>query len=414
MKRTFLLLASLFSLTLHAQLDHKVTTGVVAYNSGDYGQAVQALSSALEDITQLKEKNIPKAYYYRALSNKRKYYEAGQENDTEWLENNPNVWISIFRDLQGAQDHDDGNWNDKTMAEFADAYHPLLQIGLNLLNNFYQTNEASALPLAIEHLRYAGFIQPSDYMPKDLLAQAQLAAKDSLNASVGFDRAILSFKENPPNKPDLLIAYAYYRFALLERYYFRSVNRALEKINEGQEMLDKEWARVIAQELEEDLQVQYDNAKADLLAFELDCYLNAPHKRREAMPRFATAIANNPKDYNMHVAYASLLEQSDIDSAISVYRVATNIDPNRHLAWFNLGAVYNNIAKEWYDKANEEEDYAEAERLMQKGDDMFRLAMPCFEKALEIDPADQSTYGALKQIYIALDLTEKYNALVGD
>ena len=59
---TYLFVAS----GLFAQMDTKVTSGVVAYDQGDYEQAVEYLNEALSEPNQLKEKNVPKAYYYRA------------------------------------------------------------------------------------------------------------------------------------------------------------------------------------------------------------------------------------------------------------------------------------------------------------------------------------------------------------
>ncbi|HHG84288.1 MAG TPA: hypothetical protein ENJ82_06020, partial [Bacteroidetes bacterium] len=69
MKKTIIpVLLFLFLGTCLWAQDSKVTTGVVAFQGQDYKKAIDALNVGLADPSQLKEKNVPKAYYYRALS----------------------------------------------------------------------------------------------------------------------------------------------------------------------------------------------------------------------------------------------------------------------------------------------------------------------------------------------------------
>jgi tetratricopeptide (TPR) repeat protein len=400
--------------SLGAQPDVKVTTGVVHYQQGEFDKAIEALDLALEDVTLLQDKNVPKAYYYRALALKQRYAKALNEKDAEWINTHIDCWLQIYGDLVEARKADDGTWEGRISPELEIAYGQLVRIGLAQLNTYNDFGRTEVLPSAIEHFRCASLIQPNDYVAKDLLAQAYLAHKDSVNAAMHFDLASMAFKAHPPEQPDLLIAYVYYRLALLDRYYYRVINKALDRIHEGQAVLEKEWARVQDAGAVSGKRSQYENAVADLRSFELDCYLNAPHKLHEAIPRFRQACAVDPNNYNIHVALASLFERESPDSAVVWYKKAIAIDSTRQHAWFNLGAVYNNMASELFQAANASDDYAEIERLNGEIDDLFRKAMPCFEHAYGIDPGDASSFQALKQIYARLDLMDKYNALVGE
>ena len=72
---------------------------------------------------------------------------------------------------------------------------------------------------------------------------------------------------------------------------------------------------------------------------------------------------------------------------------ATELDPTKEIAWYNLGAIYLNMA------------------LKEKDDDtrnsIYEKAMLCFKNSLEVNQAIE-TVVALKQINQALDNKEQY------
>lgn len=403
-----------------AQMDAKVSTGVIAHDQGDYAQALKALDQALADISQLKEKNLPKAYYYRAKSRMGRMKQISQEiqgGGTPSIEDQTLVMNAVslsWDDYKRALKYDDGKWEKQVMSEMNLLGPQALNSGLTFLNQSYtagigKADRAKLLEEASKYLRIAIESDPENYMGHDLLSQVQLGLGDSTSALQGFYKTTQLFEANKPKRPDQLIGYAYYRAALLERYKNNDIDKALEVVAKGKEMVDGEHERLkSSKDLYTDqqwaqLKQQHADAIKDLNAFELDLYIANPDKLDEALVTFEQAIKDEPNNYVIHVAFAQLLEQSNnFLTAIDIYEKAIAIDDQKFLALFNLGALYVNKGVAAYKKANEEDDYKRAETLQREGDAMFKKALPYLEKAHKIEPCDRECIKAILQICINL------------
>ena len=101
------------------------------------------------------------------------------------------------------------------------------------------------------------------------------------------------------------------------------------------------------------------------------------------------------------------------DSAKKYYNEALELDPNNALSTYSLGALYYNKAAVVVDEMNK---YASdlSKKGMMKYDSLkaememlFDKALPYFLKAEELDPTDQNTLIALKEIYARKNMMEK-------
>jgi hypothetical protein len=404
----------------------KIETGVIAFQGSDFKKALDFLNQGLVDKSLLNEKQLPRAYYYRGMTRlKVMAMEAQAIKETPTEEQAKAIEALLFGaydDFKQAKATDDGKWGKKVDDALTNMNFAFLQSGLAALNLTFDKNitaedKKQAYEATIQSINYAVEIDPTNYFPFDLRGQAKLGLADSTGALADFTSATKLIEANTHTRPDLLIAYTYYRKGIIERYNLHNVDAALASVDKGKAMLDREWAKIVAKKAEAKPeafakdQAQYDDCKEDLGKFELDLLLNAPDKLQQAIDKFKTATAKEPKNYVLHVAYAQLLEKVEkTDDAATVYETATQIDPSKQMAWFNLGAMFVNKAVKLYNEANKiSDDPAKAKAMQAQGDELFRKALPHLQKANEIDKCDMETLRALLQITINLQLTDDYS-----
>lgn len=421
MKKSLLPILILFLLAgtgLMAQ-DYKVTSGQVDYNQGEFCKAVKTLDQALAKVNDLKEKNVPKAYYYRGVSRIKCLGELAQKGDTATLSKMTDAPILAYEDLKKAKETDVANkWGKKVDGQMILVNQSLLTAGVGFLNATFKggVGEDGKKQLRNEVIKYmtaCAEITPTSYVPLDVRAQAYLGLGDSASALKDFRKAGSLFEANKPKNPDQLVAYVFYRLSMLERYYNRDLKASLQAITKGKELLDGEHAKIMKMDLQPDakakMEEQYQNANADLSNIELDILLNSPDMLNEALSKFETAIEKDPKNYIKHVAFAQLLEKVDFDRAVGMYKKAITVDDKKHMAHFNLGALYVNKAVEKYKAANEiSDDMTKADALQEEGNKLFKEAIPHLKNAQKLEPCDQETLKALLQIFINLNMTEEY------
>jgi tetratricopeptide (TPR) repeat protein len=411
MRFTFFLLL-LIPLFVQAQ-DAKVTSGVVAFQSGDYNQAITSLDEALSNPGAISEPNLAKAYFYRAKARYTGFYKEGSgPNATQWAD----APLQCYRDLKTVLELDDSKWTSKAQAELGVLRNALLSVGLMALNQAnQQTNTAknTSLDLAQEHLQAALDIE-ADQMTYDLLGQTALSRGDSTKALALFYQSIESFQSEPPIRPDLLVGYTFYRAALIERYSNQQIDKALALVEQGAAAVEQEQQRNM--EIKDSytatqwaqVDQQYQTAREDLRRFELDILMNNPDKKDEALEKFAKAVEEEPDNYTVLVAYASMMESKDPDKALDLYKKAIQVDPTNTTAYFNAGALEINKAIPLINKANEANDMAASMELQSQAMECYRNALPYFEKAYEIKPDDPQVLQALQQITISIGDTEAY------
>lgn len=165
------------------------------------------------------------------------------------------------------------------------------------------------------------------------------------------------FAAHPPDRGDVAIGGLYLQLALIDRFVRAEPRLALEQLRRGLALVEAERAR------QEDPRAGLE-VKDQLWRMELDTLLQTPELHDEALVAFAQAVEENPKDIVLLMAYASLVERSDLDRALSLYEHAWELDPSQSLAAFNLGVLHYNRAADVSARANELDDFVAAEGLM--------------------------------------------------
>ncbi|WP_440998464.1 tetratricopeptide repeat protein [Fodinibius sp. SL11] len=86
---------------------------------------------------------------------------------------------------------------------------------------------------------------------------------------------------------------------------------------------------------------------------------------------------------------------------------ALEIRPDDPAAYETLGVIYQNRAKTLFDRRNRTTDNQQAAKFDKQGKEDIRQAMDYYEKAVELDPENQSYWRSLFQIYTFLGMDEK-------
>ncbi len=406
------MLSGLFMLPALVAQNSTVSKAIQAFSEGDYQKTYDLSGDALANIDLLTGDYIPAAYYYLAKSRIQVLRLAMESGNTEKLVGMQNALIESYFDYMEALKTADYKLQSDIHHELTGLYNPILQTGLSALNTGndpaqpYNVREA-AYKASIGYLGAAKDIS-STYLANDLLGQAHFALGDSLSAHSYFEESITAYKNNLPVPPDFLMAYVFFRKAIIERYGKNDNRLALATLMDGENLLNSELNRYSPLgTLTKDQQQEYNNGMIDLIGFELDIYLNDPALQDDAVVRFQEVLVLYPEDYNMHIAYANLLEDIDLLLAIDAYETAISIDESRELAFFNLGAVYNNLGSEYYLQGLNHDDDAVADSLYDEANHSFRSAYTYMEEAYRLNPNSLETIRALIQLSGSLGLDEQ-------
>ena len=126
-------------------------------------------------------------------------------------------------------------------------------------------------------------------------------------------------------------------------------------------------------------------------------YGGEPEKATEFLDR---AIANDPNNAQFYNVRGSMLElKGDIEGAMSNFDKALALDPTLADAWVNKGRLVYNEAFKAEGEANKINDYKKLDAEMVKVNEIYKKAIPFFEKALEINADDFDTMKILKGLY---------------
>lgn len=165
----------------------------------------------------------------------------------------------------------------------------------------------------------------------------------------------------------------------------------------------------------------------DLLKLEINYFL-ITKKSDQAIDRINAALQKSPKDQILWFALGNIYDKLASDNyesgkttqqeenftkAENAYKKAIEIKADYFDAYFDLGAMYFNLAAAMIKKANDIDPsnikaYNEAKA---KFDDKLKQAQPYLEKALELQPKDEGTLSSLKQLYAHLGMTDKSNEM---
>ena len=136
-------------------------------------------------------------------------------------------------------------------------------------------------------------------------------------------------------------------------------------------------------------------------------------RNEKAVDMLTTAIAGNPTNPQLFLALGSVYESGyhDYDKAEANFLKALALDPESSIGLSYLGLVYYNQAINKINEANQLTDVQQYNAEKEKAKELFRKALPYFEKAHQLDPDNMQNMIGLRGIYYQLEMSDKYNEI---
>ena len=133
----------------------------------------------------------------------------------------------------------------------------------------------------------------------------------------------------------------------------------------------------------------------------------------EAKDKILAAIENNPEDHILYYEMGYIYDASDeIDEAIKWYKKSLEKNPEYFDALYNLGVDYYNKGADILHGAQEmdlETYKKEGKKVEQQANEIFKEALPYFERAHEVNPEDVGTLQTLQTLYSLMKNYDKVN-----
>lgn len=137
-------------------------------------------------------------------------------------------------------------------------------------------------------------------------------------------------------------------------------------------------------------------------------------QKDEAVKELNDAISKDPTNETFYYFLGYIYDQiGDSEKSIENYKKAIELKPDYFDANYNLAVVYYNMARDIYKELNDMslEDYRKnEEEYLAKANEALENALPYFEKAAEVMPADNPDVQLLETlagVYIRLHMNEK-------
>lgn len=125
------------------------------------------------------------------------------------------------------------------------------------------------------------------------------------------------------------------------------------------------------------------------------------------------AVQVNPTDPMLHYNIGVMkMELEDIEGSISSFMKAIELKPDYTDAYNNIGAVFLKKAEPIVEEMNRNlSDFNKYDKLQAQQMDVYREALPYYEKAYELDSSRISVVQTLMGIYENLEMSEKAQEL---
>jgi len=395
-----LLFLILLPLAGHAQRN-MITDGAIAYDDQAFGEALESLTTALENDENFKDKHYAKAYSYLAQSFTQIFLKKMQGQDTaKWnavLRKYPNYATRTYEAYMKAEEYD-GNGSYRDMNK---RFYPIMiqMLYLEAFDLFQAEKPEEALATVNKAIDVVKKVDSKEsynpFMLRGLIYDTQLekkakAAMDYEEALSRYDGFLKQMEERMGKSgfkdPNMLNVYR---------------NLIFIYSDQGKPIGD-----ITA--LLKEARKRFPGKEDQISKWELQVYQNNEGMLAEALKKFEAAVAENPEDVSVRVSYANMLSKDgDTPAAIKQYKKALEHEPDNLIAVYNLGALYNNIAKRYGDKANASDDGDLVSQYREQQMDHAEKAYKYMKKANELDPDNPSTLRTLFNIAFLLEKPEK-------
>ncbi|MEQ9424856.1 MAG: tetratricopeptide repeat protein [Cyclobacteriaceae bacterium] len=247
---------------------------------------------------------------------------------------------------------------------------------------------------SMEYFQKALKVMPTDTSAMMFGASAAYQAGDN-DATLGFYRRIIDMGGAQED--------IYNNAIYLARNEMEDIDTALELIGQAKEAFPEN-----TQYRKDEIQIYLDQGR-----------------EKEALEKLETAVAKDPDDGALHLqlgmfkdnlAYNLTLDDKWEEAREMYgetqghYEKVLALNPDDFVANFNLGAMYVNLSKEYYDKVNDMDIATynkEGKEVLAKGNDVIKKSIPLLKKATELNPEDVETWKALQRIYTRLKMNKE-------
>ncbi len=137
------------------------------------------------------------------------------------------------------------------------------------------------------------------------------------------------------------------------------------------------------------------------------------NRNEKAIEYLNTAIAQEPNNAQLYDVMGRVYETGikDSEEAEKYFLKALEIDPNFTDALSNIGRIYYNQGVNKLGEANMINDTKLYQEEANKAKDLFKKALPYFQKVHETTPEDRDAMIALRGIYYNLNMSAEFEAI---
>lgn len=286
----------------------------------------------------------------------------------------------------------------------------------------------SPLKKSVAHLENAVIVNPDSTLSWDILAQV-LAMDNNFEEAIAAQRSTMDLK-NPPPAEDFLRLGVYLRNAGNTEDALSTLETGVEQYPDSvslvQNLADvymeagqrEKSISTIEQLIQRDpSNAQYRLALGTQLlqaTTEISDEITANYDRIYDLNSEIRNNADNAEELqatmdSLRTVNKELTEEMNdlsADAEAELIQV-TELRPEDPQAFEYLAISFQNKAIALYEERNFTTDNELASELDQQGKEQFRKAMEYYEKAVELDPENQSYWRSLYRIYLQLDMQEK-------
>jgi tetratricopeptide (TPR) repeat protein len=414
-KQLLILSAFLISMTMFGQKD-EIKTAEKAIKSSDYSAANAALSQAEGLIGDADQKIKAKYYYLKGMA----LYQNGANENVEEVG-------AAFNQLL---DYEKESNKFKYTNEVGGLISTLVQNTAKKATADYETAEASKSPE--DYIKAAkGFSQvyalsPADTMFLDNAALIYLYGKE-YNTSKGIYEKLLGLNytgittiyvaTNIVSGQD--VTYPDKKRMDLDVKLGVAENPRVEAKESRREAIFKNLAQSYSmlENSEKALEVIAEGRKEfptsySLLIDEANMYYKAGDNAK-FKEKLEEAISLNPTEPTLYYNVGVMnMDQGNIDEAIKYFEKAIELKPDYSDAYNNIGAAIIEKAGPIIEEMNKSlADFDKYDKLQTQQFEIYREALPSYEKAYELNSKNINVIQTLMGLYENLEMTDKLNEI---
>lgn len=224
------------------QSDH-FENGMAAYENKEYETALVSLTAALEDKYLMKGRNVPKAYNFRAKTVAEYFSIMLQNNNSDFISDNPNILVNAFEDLDQAIRFDDGKCSEliadtkKQLLDVTFQFGKTIADSLRVDRGSNDPQTDSLVVLVIDELLILKELSGDSYEINDLLGLLQYRQGNIDDALSYFNKSESIYQESPPVSADYNHVYNYYYSALIHYSELHDFDRALTDVKNARKFI---------------------------------------------------------------------------------------------------------------------------------------------------------------------------------